>query len=103
WRQLLHSLQPPSSHSRAAAKARAATERPDPGGPVNSQAWVIAPGSGGRPAELGDHHVLAGQVVKDARVRGRGAAGHGRCLGAGWGVGVRTSALIAGKSPVLAS
>ena len=28
----------------AAAKARAATERPDPGGPVNSQAWVIAAG-----------------------------------------------------------
>ncbi len=32
----------PSSQSRAAAKARAAIERPDPGGPVNSQACVIA-------------------------------------------------------------
>ena len=28
-------------HWRAAAKARAATERPDPGGPVISQAWLI--------------------------------------------------------------
>ena len=27
-----------------AAMARAATLRPDPGGPVNSQAWVIASG-----------------------------------------------------------
>ena len=74
WRQLLHSLQPPSSHSSAAAKARAATDRPDPGGPVNSQAWVIAPGSGrrpasraggpgGGPAELGDDRVLAGEVA----------------------------------------
>ncbi len=34
-----------SSHWRAAAKARAATERPEPGGPVNSQAWVMARGS----------------------------------------------------------
>jgi len=37
--------QPPSGHSRAAAKARAAVDRPDPGGPVNSHAWVIAAGS----------------------------------------------------------
>ena len=29
------------SHWSAAAKARAAFERPDPGGPVNSQAWLI--------------------------------------------------------------
>ena len=29
-------------HSRAAAKATAALDRPDPGGPVKSQAWVIA-------------------------------------------------------------
>ena len=36
---------PPAGHCRAAAKARAATERPDPGGPVNSQACVIAVGS----------------------------------------------------------
>src|ERR1035437_4807871 len=27
----------------AAAKALAATDRPEPGGPVNSQAWVMAP------------------------------------------------------------
>jgi adenylate cyclase len=35
---------PPAGHCSAAAKARAATERPDPGGPVNSQACVIEPG-----------------------------------------------------------
>ena len=39
-----HSPQPPDGHSSAAANARAATDRPDPGGPVNSQACVIAPG-----------------------------------------------------------
>ena len=32
-------------HCRAAANARAATERPEPGGPVNSHACVIAAGS----------------------------------------------------------
>ncbi len=36
-----HSPQPPSSHCSAAAKARAALERPEPGGPVNSHACVI--------------------------------------------------------------
>jgi adenylate cyclase len=35
---------PPDGHCSAAANARAATERPEPGGPVNSQAWVIAVG-----------------------------------------------------------
>ena len=48
-RQLWHSPQPGcvdprschSRHSSAAAKARAAIERPDPAGPVISQAWVI--------------------------------------------------------------
>ena len=42
--QARHSPQPgaPSDvHCRAAAKHSAATERPDPGGPVISQAWVI--------------------------------------------------------------
>ncbi|GAB3000420.1 hypothetical protein GCM10027184_66000 [Saccharothrix stipae] len=39
-------------HSNAAANARAATERPDPGGPVNSHAWVIAPGAGDPPATI---------------------------------------------------
>ena len=41
-----HSPQPRlsgRSHCSAAANARAATDRPDPGGPVNSQACVIAP------------------------------------------------------------
>src|SRR5664280_1561759 len=37
-----HSPQPPFAHSSAAANARAAFERPDPGGPVISQAWLIA-------------------------------------------------------------
>ncbi len=37
--------QPPCSHCSAAANARAALERPDPGGPVSSHACVIAAGS----------------------------------------------------------
>jgi len=37
-----HSPQPPFAHSSAAANARAAFDRPDPGGPVISQAWLIA-------------------------------------------------------------
>ena len=41
-RQCEHCPQPLYSHSSAAANARAATDRPDPGGPVNSHAWVIA-------------------------------------------------------------
>ncbi|SIM47297.1 Uncharacterised protein [Mycobacteroides abscessus subsp. abscessus] len=46
-RQERHRPQPRSpgsswSHSRAAARARAAVERPEPGGPVNSQAWAGA-------------------------------------------------------------
>ena len=49
-----HTPQPPSGHCSAAAKARAATERPDPGGPVNSQAWVMAVGSVDRLGEDGD-------------------------------------------------
>ena len=36
------------SHCSAAASARAATERPEPAGPVNSQACVIDPGATGR-------------------------------------------------------
>ncbi len=39
--QAWHSPQPARSHWRAAAKATAALERPEPGGPVNSQAWVM--------------------------------------------------------------
>ncbi len=41
-RQSVHSPQPPRSHCRAAAKARPALDRPEPGGPVISQAWLIA-------------------------------------------------------------
>ncbi|MDF9814067.1 hypothetical protein M2266_003298 [Streptomyces sp. SPB162] len=42
---------PPSArsglvHCSAAAKARAAVERPEPGGPVNSQACVILDAAG---------------------------------------------------------
>ena len=40
-----HSPHPPAGTRGHAANARAATERPDPGGPVSSQAWVMAPGS----------------------------------------------------------
>ena len=40
-----HSPHPPRGHCSAAANARAAVERPDPGGPVNSQAWVMPAGS----------------------------------------------------------
>ena len=41
WWQDGHRPQPPYGQSSAAANARAATDRPEPGGPVNSQAWVI--------------------------------------------------------------
>jgi hypothetical protein len=34
--------QPPFGQIRAAAKATAADERPEPGGPVKIQAWVIS-------------------------------------------------------------
>ena len=34
---------PSEAHCSAAAKHKAATERPEPGGPVNNQAWVIEP------------------------------------------------------------
>ena len=38
-RQLLHVPQPAFSQSNEAANAMAAFERPEPGGPVSSQAW----------------------------------------------------------------
>ena len=41
WWQLGHCPQPWFGQSSAAANARAATDRPDPGGPVNSQACVM--------------------------------------------------------------
>jgi adenylate cyclase len=47
--QTVQCPQPWSGHCNAAAKARAATERPLPGGPVNSQAWVIAVASSAAP------------------------------------------------------
>jgi adenylate cyclase len=37
-RQAVHVPHPPELHCNAAANARAALERPEPGGPVNSQA-----------------------------------------------------------------
>ena len=40
-----HSPQPSRGHSSAAPNARAATDLPDPGGPVKSHAWVIAAGT----------------------------------------------------------
>ena len=67
------------SHCSAAASARAATDRPDPAGPVNSQACVIAPAGAvaarrdrGRCAAAALQHrdrlVLPDQVVPDAHV-----------------------------------
>ena len=44
-RHSMHSPHPADGHCSAAAKARAATDLPEPGGPVNSQACVIAVGS----------------------------------------------------------
>ena len=41
-RQSRQRPQPPEGHWSAAAKARAALERPEPGGPVTSQACVMA-------------------------------------------------------------
>ena len=73
WRQDGHWPQPWFAHSSAAANARAATDRPEPGGPVNSQACVIAErGLGGRrgrgtgrcSGELGDDGLLANQVAE---------------------------------------
>ena len=43
--QSWHVPQPPVVHCSAAANARAALDRPEPGGPVSSHAWVIAAGS----------------------------------------------------------
>ena len=43
WRQDGQCPQPWLSHSSADAKDRAATDRPDPGGPVNSHACVMPP------------------------------------------------------------
>ena len=64
------------SHSKAQASARAATERPEPAGPVNSQACVIAAGRhrpaghhlgtrAGGPGQLGHRRVLPDQRVED--------------------------------------
>ncbi len=39
--QAWHCPQPALGHCSAAANVRAATERPEPGGPVKSQAWVM--------------------------------------------------------------
>ena len=60
-----HALQWPQpvsvSHCSAAAKATAALDRPEPGGPVNSQAWVI-PSPLGCALKAGDHRALADEV-----------------------------------------
>ncbi len=41
-RQSTQLPQPPDGQTKEAAKASAALDRPDPGGPVKSQAWVIS-------------------------------------------------------------
>ncbi|MFM1797134.1 MAG: hypothetical protein RL733_915, partial [Actinomycetota bacterium] len=40
--QSVHCPQPFSLHTKAAAKATAAFDLPDPGGPTNNQEWVMA-------------------------------------------------------------
>ena len=68
-------------HCSAAAKARAATERPEPGGPVKSQACVISPGGTcspaairrrgrDRPAQRDDRLGLTDEVGEDVRPGG---------------------------------
>ena len=52
------------SHCSAAANATAALERPEPGGPVNSHAWLIPCPPRRGPQRL-DHAALADQVVPD--------------------------------------
>jgi hypothetical protein len=44
-RHAVHFPQPPEPHCGAAAKARAAFDRPELGGPVYNQAWLMACGS----------------------------------------------------------
>ena len=53
-----------SSHCSAAAKATAALERPEPGGPVKRNAWLM-PWPGGRAAERLDRPALADQRGPD--------------------------------------
>ena len=53
------------SHCRAAAKASATTERPDPAGPVMQPALAHAV-PGGRLGEFADDVVLAGEARPDA-------------------------------------
>ena len=62
------------SHWSAAAKATAALERPDPGGPVNSQAWVM-PWPPAAVRERRDRGVLADQVVPDGARLAHGCIG----------------------------
>src|SRR6478736_2707172 len=58
-RHSTHSPQPPFGHCSAAAKALAAVDRPEPGGPVNSHACVVADG----PGEGLDGRLLADEVA----------------------------------------
>ncbi|RAO59363.1 hypothetical protein PSN01_02691 [Micromonospora saelicesensis] len=73
-----HSPQPvPCTHWSAAANARAATERPEPGGPVKIQAWVI-PAAGSSPpvaaSSAADSLPLAGPAVTNAAAPARSTA-----------------------------
>ena len=53
------SPQPPRGHCSAAANARAALDRPDPGGPVNSQACVMPSAGSPRRAASADRAAAA--------------------------------------------
>ncbi len=75
----------PRAHCSAAANARAATDRPEPGGPVKIQAWVIPPRLAGRgvpggeqpprglrrPAQDLHRVVLADEIGEDLGHQGR--------------------------------
>jgi len=73
-RQSAHCPQPPLAHCNAAANARAATERPEPGGPVNSPSMRHARrrlaahcrcGRGCRGCQLVHRRLLADHTVED--------------------------------------
>ena len=102
---------PSRSHCSAAAKARAATDRPEPGGPVNSQACVIEPGRGrlaqhdpvrgrgGVPQRL-DGPGLADDLVPDGHRTGPGRCPRSGCAGVvGWRHSTGGTSVGPGRSP----
>ncbi len=72
-----HSPHPAAWHWRAAANAIAAFERPDPGGPVKSQAWVIPLPAAACCSAL-DHPALSDQRVPHGHGRPSSSVGRTR-------------------------